>query len=316
MEKIERKHMLYKSKVEYMAGEGIYAMNHVQGCSHGCKYPCYAYLAAKRNRQVEGYEEWCRPKLVGNALELLERELDAKRKEPIKRVHMCFTTDPLPYAGADFDTRVRIGKMSSDAVVMINDRGIPVTLLTKGVFPNPIFWGRKTTESRPHRPDGWPPLPPAYFGSESEEASTRLHPGNEYGISLASLDERFRERWEPGAAPYAERIESLRKLHDAGCKTWVSMEPFPDPAVQMESGEGGAGCPAPIRDAHSWLPLFRSLEEMLEEVAFVDKIVFGRWNYRNSDDRYDDFYGACASIVRGFCTGRGIECVIKEGTES
>ena len=33
---MERKSMLYKTGVEY----GDYTMNHVQGCSHGCKYPC------------------------------------------------------------------------------------------------------------------------------------------------------------------------------------------------------------------------------------------------------------------------------------
>lgn len=48
METIEKKRLLYKSKVEYMDGPGVYTMNHVQGCAHGCRYPCYAYLAAKR----------------------------------------------------------------------------------------------------------------------------------------------------------------------------------------------------------------------------------------------------------------------------
>lgn len=50
---MERKRMLYKSKVEYMSGDGIYTMNHILGCSHGCKYPCYAFTAAKRYGQVE-----------------------------------------------------------------------------------------------------------------------------------------------------------------------------------------------------------------------------------------------------------------------
>lgn len=76
MPMIERKAMLYKSRVEYMSGEGVYAMNHVLGCSHGCKYPCYAYLTAKRFGQVDSYEDWCEPKPVANTLELLEKELD------------------------------------------------------------------------------------------------------------------------------------------------------------------------------------------------------------------------------------------------
>ena len=36
--------MLYKTGVEY----GDYTINHVQGCAHGCKFPCYAMMMAKR----------------------------------------------------------------------------------------------------------------------------------------------------------------------------------------------------------------------------------------------------------------------------
>ena len=39
-EYIERKTLLYKTGVEY----GDYTINHLQGCSHGCRYPCYAFL--------------------------------------------------------------------------------------------------------------------------------------------------------------------------------------------------------------------------------------------------------------------------------
>ena len=37
---IQRKSLIYKTNVEY----GDYTINHVQGCGHGCKYPCYASL--------------------------------------------------------------------------------------------------------------------------------------------------------------------------------------------------------------------------------------------------------------------------------
>lgn len=77
MEHIIRKSMLYKTGVEY----GDYAMNYVQGCSHGCRYPCYAYLMAKRFGRVRSYEEWCRPKLVANTLALLEKEIPRLREK-------------------------------------------------------------------------------------------------------------------------------------------------------------------------------------------------------------------------------------------
>ena len=71
MKTIERKTMLYKTGVEY----GDYTINHVQGCAHGCKFPCYAMMMAKRFGKAKTYEEWCEPKLVSNALEILDKEI-------------------------------------------------------------------------------------------------------------------------------------------------------------------------------------------------------------------------------------------------
>ena len=86
---IKRKSMLYVTGVEY----GDYTMNHVLGCSHGCKYPCYAYMLKKRFGQVKLYDEWIEPYLVSNTLELLDKEIPRLKKK-IKSVQLCFTTDP------------------------------------------------------------------------------------------------------------------------------------------------------------------------------------------------------------------------------
>jgi DNA repair photolyase len=51
-----------------------------------------------------------------------------------------------------------------------------------------------------------------------------LLPNNvSYGFTLTGHDEL-----EPGAATNAERIETMKKLHDAGFKTWASIEPIID----------------------------------------------------------------------------------------
>ena len=64
-------------------------MNHVLGCSHGCRYPCYAFLMARRFGRVESHEEWCKPVLVSNTLELLEAEIPKlKGKIPGTRFEM------------------------------------------------------------------------------------------------------------------------------------------------------------------------------------------------------------------------------------
>ena len=81
---IQRKSMLYKTGVEY----GDYTMNFVQGCSHGCKFPCYAYLQKKRFRLVKDYEDWCKPKLVSNTLDLLDKD---NNKESIVMYLVCIS---------------------------------------------------------------------------------------------------------------------------------------------------------------------------------------------------------------------------------
>ena len=127
---MKRKHLLYKSKVEYMNGDGVYTMNHVLGCSHGCTY-CYAYRMAKRFGQVKDYKDWCSPQIVENTLELLEDELSRKRKEPIKRVFMSFMTDPF---------QMNVTDLSVAAIKLINGHGIPVTTLSKGKIPHGLLW--------------------------------------------------------------------------------------------------------------------------------------------------------------------------------
>lgn len=247
---MERKSMLYKTGVEY----GDYTMNHVLGCSHGCRYPCYAYLMARRFGRVKDYEEWCSPVLVSNTLELLDEEIPRLKKK-IKNVQLCFTTDPFMYGYDD------VCKMSLAAVRKLNDAGIPCVVLSKGVLPFELA------------------DQPRY---------------NVYGITLVSLDEAYRTEAEPGAAPYADRIDALRRLHNAGCTTWASMEPYPSPNV-----------------------VDQDLFEVLESVSFVDRIIFGRTNYNKLVSSYPDvkqWYADRAHEVMAWCDERGIECYIKKGT--
>ena len=250
MEKIERKTLLYKTGVEY----GDYTINHVQGCAHGCKFPCYAMMMAKRFGTAKTYEEWCVPKLVENALEILEKEIP-KLKDKIESVHLCFSTDPFMY-GYD-----EISRMSIEIIKKLNAAGIKCTALTKGILPIEL----------------------AQLSSE-----------NEYGITLVSLDEGFRTEMEPNTAPYQERIAALRALHDAGCKTWVSIEPYPTPNF-----------------------IEQDLSEILEAISFCDKIIFGRLNYNKKVSEYKEhkvYFNELAERVIAYCEANGKQYHIKDGT--
>lgn len=250
MKTITRKTMLYKTGVEY----GDYTMNHVLGCAHGCKFPCYAYMMKKRFGEIKGYEDWLEPRLVSNTLELLDQEIPRLRNK-IQSVELCFTTDPFMRGYPE------IAEMSIAAIRKLNTAGIKCSILTKGILP-----------------------------AELVELSRE----NEYGITLVSLDENFRARMEPGAAAYADRLAALRAIHDAGCNTWISIEPYPTPNLVEQDING-----------------------LLDAVSFADKIIFGRTNYSKAVSAYAEhraFYNEQAQFVIAFCEEHGIAYHIKEGT--
>jgi DNA repair photolyase len=194
MEQITRKSLLYKS------GLGFYCLNHVMGCSHGCRYPCYAWMMAHSHGRVSSYAEWCRPKIVSNAFELLARELKRLKLKP-DYIHLCLSTDPF------MNGYPEVTEMSLKLIALINSYGIQCSVLTKGELPVVL-------------------ADPEQFSED-----------NIYGISLVSLDEDFHERWEPGTVPYADRINALRALHECGCHTYVHIEPFPTPNILSQDME-------------------------------------------------------------------------------
>ena len=190
MQSIHRKTLIYKTGVEY----GDYTLNHVLGCSHGCKYPCYAFQMKKRFGKVNSYEDWVEPVIVENVMELLENEIP-KYKDKIKILHLCFSTDPFMYKQKEvIDVSLKI-------IRRLNEEKIPCSVLTKGILPQELASYSKM---------------------------------NEYGITIITLDEEYRKIAEPGAANIKDRIVSLKYLKEQGYKTWVSIEPFPTPNIHSQ----------------------------------------------------------------------------------
>jgi DNA repair photolyase len=252
MEFITRKSLLYKTGVEY----GDYTINHIEGCSHGCKYPCYAMMMAKRFGRIRGYYEWRTPKLVKNAFELLEKEIPHFKKK-IKYVHLCFMSDPFMKGYPE------ISRFSLDIIKILNSNGIKVTTLTKSKYPYNIL-------------------------------DYSLDNGNEFGITLVSNKQQYWKAYEPYTEKPFVRIRSLKRLHKSGAKTWISMEPYPTPNISEQR-----------------------ISELLERIAFVDKIIFGRLNYNvksTSFKNHKDYYNDLASKVIEFCNRNGIHYHIKKGT--
>lgn len=189
----KRKSLLYRSGVEY----GDWCLNHVENCAHGCRFPCYAMMMAKRFGKIKSYKDWLCPILVENSLELLDQEIP-KYKKDINFVHMCFMTDPFMVGYPE------IQQMSLKIIEKLNRHGIKVTVLTKGIYPADLADYNK-------------------YGNQ-----------NEYGITLVSLNSDFKKEFEPNAAEYTERLKALKQLHKAGLKTWISMEPYPTPNLDKK----------------------------------------------------------------------------------
>lgn len=253
--RIHRKSLLYKSGVEY----ADYCLNHVEGCSHGCRYPCYAMMLKKRCGAISGYKDWIKPKIVANALELLDREIP-KLRHKIRFVHLCFSTDPFMY------NQPEVIDLTLKIIKRLNQDDIRCTVLTKGIYPEDLL------NKGEHKVD------------------------NEYGITLVSLDEGFKSRFEPYSAPFSKRINGLKRLSKAGLKTWVSMEPYPTPNLVKQD-----------------------IKQLLSKLSFVKKIIFGKFNYNTKSSQfknYRGFYDDCADKVISFCQVKGIDYHIKFGTRT
>jgi len=244
MDTVTRKSLLYRTGI---GGAGAYAATHVVGCSHGCRFPCYAFLMMQRFGKVDSYEEWCRPRLVANALQLAQKELPRLRGKA-GSVHLSFATDAFMYLHPEVVT------LTLQLIRLINSYDIPVHTLTKGAIP---------------------------------EEALQLSHENQFGITLVSVDEDFRKRYEPGTAPYPARIAGLRRAHDLGFHCFVNMEPYPTPNIWQQD-----------------------VLRVLEAVDFVDEVRLGQLNYNNIVKQYPDwrvFYRRTGAIARDWCASHGIQ---------
>ncbi|HGJ64668.1 TPA: radical SAM protein [bacterium] len=260
VEVIKRRTLLYRTNVEY----GSWTINHIVGCKHGCRYPCYAYMLSKRFGRVKDYEDWRNPRIISNTLELLDNEI-IRHKDLLDFVHLSFMTDPFMYDMDSNDLIPEIKNLTLKIIERLNRANVRVTCLTKGFYPD-------------------------------ETLEKDFLVDNEYGISLVSMSEKFKRRFEEFSAPFKKRIDSLKRLSNANLKTWVSIEPYPTPNLDDTSD---------------------NIENLLDNIAFVDKIVFGKWNYNIEASKFpnnESFYKKIAESVIKFCETNNIKYHIKQGT--
>ena len=174
------------------------ACNLYMGCTHGCKY-CYA--PACMHKKPDEWHTAARAR-GENVLALFERDCARLAKEcaddATRRVLFCFLSDPYqPLEGELHLTRRGIETAAR--------HGIKIDILTKG-------------DSALIEQD----LPLML------KAQTHL------GITLSFINDASRREWEPMASTVQSRLNILRKAHEMGIYTWVSMEPVIIPQEALE----------------------------------------------------------------------------------
>lgn len=192
---------MFKGKAIYQpAGKAAeyaeWACNFYTGCSNNCSY---CYLKKGRGAKILGGDEPTLKKCFKDeyhALEVFEKELKANLPElQEKGLFFSFSTDPmLP----------ETSKLTWKAAYIASENEVPVKFLTKRV-------------------DWVEPYLKYYTQLTAKKYMKVDRQFYAFGFTLTGHDEL-----EPGASTNAERIEAMKMLHDAGFKTFASIEPVID----------------------------------------------------------------------------------------
>jgi DNA repair photolyase len=114
------------------------------------------------------------------------------------------------------------------------------------------------------------------------------------GMTIVSLDDAFWQGFEPNTTAPGARLVALKvRKREFGDYVWVSMEPYPPSSIYKQD-----------------------LEALLEQLKFVDLIVFGKWNYdsraRTEEARIE--YAQNIDTLVSFCRKNKIRLHIKSDT--
>jgi len=113
------------------------------------------------------------------------------------------------------------------------------------------------------------------------------------GVTVVSNSYEFCKRYEPNAPDFTARINAIEEANMDGEKTWVSLEPFPPPAIWEQN-----------------------LQSLLSDISFVDFIIFGKWNYNKlaGTPEAREFYAQAVPEFQDYCKSHGIRHYIKKET--
>jgi DNA repair photolyase len=190
VKEIEAKSILRKQKKIDSWFVSRYGMNLYRGCTHNCVY-CDG-RAEKYNVEGEFGEEVA---VKVNALEVLERELDPRRRRiPLKKsFYMIGGGVGDSYQPAEEEHRLTRGVLS-----MMSERSLPVHMLTKSTLISRDLDLLK----------------------EIDQKSRAI-----VSFSLSSADDEISAIFEPGVPPPSERLETIARFKGEGLSCGVYLMP-------------------------------------------------------------------------------------------
>ena len=156
---------------------------------NGCRHGCtYCYCPGVMRM---GLEQWsAKPQPKKDVLGILEHEARKMQGEE-RQVLLCFMSDPYQSDEAAETTRQAL-------LIFERYRFANISVLTKG-------------------------------GMRAAQDFQRLAMNRwKFGSTIVFDDDKFRQKYEPGAAPIKERYEALELACNMGITAWVSIEPVID----------------------------------------------------------------------------------------
>lgn len=156
----------------------------------GCAHSCgYCYAPNSLRRKRDEFHADVRPR--NGILEALEKDCKRMKGDP-RLILLCFHCDPYPPEGICED-------VTRPALEIMERYKMKVQVLTKG--------GERAIRDFDilARNKGWA-----------------------FGSTVIFTNEDLRQEWEPYAADFRSRAETIREAKDRGIHTWVSIEPVID----------------------------------------------------------------------------------------
>ena len=178
-----------------------WVVNPYIGCRFGCKY-CYAsFMGRFVGKKVADWGEYVYPKI--NAPELLKKEIDRKLPDKGKGKEVFFSSVTDPYQGLEVKYQL--------------------TRKCLGVLADWEFTGTLSI------------LTKSNLVTRDIDILKRFKQVV-VGLTVTSADDGISRYFEKYAPPVSERLEALRKLNEAGIKTYAFIGPLLPHFVADETG--------------------------------------------------------------------------------